>query len=82
MNEKDVYAKLEEMMDNQEQAALKLWKEKVKLDEAPLPRDIKNLLEGAFLTGFNMGGIIEDQNTKTMYRTNPEECIKWLKDDK
>lgn len=82
MTEKELHEKVEEMVDKQEQAALKMWKEEVKLDNAPLPRDIKNLLEIAFLAGFNMGGIIEDQNKKEMYRMNPEECIKWLKDGK
>jgi len=82
MEEKELHAKVEEMLGKQEQAALKMWKEEVKLEEARLPRDIKELLESAFLTGFNMGGLFEEQHAKEFYRINPVACITWLKDGK
>lgn len=82
MNEKEMRAKIEAMMDKQEQEALAIWKEKVKLDEAHLPSDIKGLIERAFLTGFTMGGIVEEQNFKLGYKADPKGFIEWMKGDK
>ncbi|AXQ67711.1 hypothetical protein KIOSHI_34 [Bacillus phage Kioshi] len=82
MNEKEMQEKIEEMMDQQEQAALNIWKKEIKLEEAPLPIDVKEMLESAFLTGFNMGGIVEEENFKVMFKSNPTEFIKWMKEDK
>lgn len=77
--------KLEQLMDeylhNKEQQALQAYRKKVGIDKLNKHSDIIELVEGAFLIGYQAGSIDGAEEMKNLSKVDPVGFYNWIKSE-
>ncbi|WP_025911983.1 hypothetical protein [Priestia flexa] len=72
---------MDEYLEDKENEAWRVYKDKVGLDKVKLPKDVVNAIEGAFMIGYSMGSYDGGEQMKQLSKIDPVGFYNWIKEE-